>query len=219
MPVIRGEDKTGLLRIPDREWKRWDDTQPIGYAVALTDLNADFDKKIRAMIRMVKRIRNVHLSGQRHPKSFWIEAAVFNLFRSGRLENEGSDADRILAVLEALRADCGATPMRIADPCLGRNLTDSWAQEDYDKFVAVLDKVLGWIHGIANEADVDKAVAAWRKVFGDAFDMTAEAKAEAARASALGTAAKVTETGLVIPLTDPRPGTVARPHTYYGSNG
>jgi len=218
VPVIRGDDKTAILRIPDREWKSWDNTQPIGYAEALTQINADFDKKVRKMIRMLKKIRNVHMASSRVPKSFWIEAAVFNLFRNGRLPNEGTYADRILAVLEALRADCGPTPLRILDPCLGRILTDSWAQEEYDRFVAVLDKVLGHIHGIENEADADKAIAVWRKVFGDAFALTDEDAADAARAKAIGTAAKVTGAGLVLPASDPTKGILSRPHTFYGDN-
>jgi hypothetical protein len=216
VPVIRHGEKTGVLRIPDREWTRWDDTQPIGYAEALNVIHERYDDNVRPMIRMVKRIRNVHLGGMKRPKSFWLEAAVFNVFRSGRLRNEGTTAERIIAVLEALRADCGLLPMRITDPCLGRNLTDSWDQAEYEKFVAALDKVLGFIHEIENEADADKAIAAWRKVFGDAFALTAEDQANADRAKALGVASKVTGTGLVIPATDPRPGTVTRPHTYYG---
>ena len=219
VPVIRGESKTGILRIPDREWTRWDDTQPIGYAQALREMNDRFDGKVRPMIRMAKRIRNVHLKGIKRPKSFWLEAAVFNLFRSGRLANEGSTAERVLAVLEALRADCGIVPMRITDPCLGRTLTDSWTQAEYQAFVDTLDRVLGYIHEIENEADADKAIAAWRRVFGDAFALTAEDQAKADRAKALGVASKVTGAGLVVPTADPRPGTVTRPHTYYGDRG
>lgn len=147
VPVVRpGKDASEILRIPDREWNEWDDTQPIGYADELIELNQTNDEKGLPTIRMFRRIRNHHMrKSLRRPKSFWIEAKVHELWREGRLSKGECWADVMYHLLKAIRADCGSTRLVIYDPCLGRDLTQTWEQAEYDEFVAMLDKVIGYL--------------------------------------------------------------------------
>jgi hypothetical protein len=218
VPVIRpGDDKTAILRIPDREWERWDDTQPIGYAGALSDLNGRHDGNVVPLIRMLKRIKNEHLYTQRRPKSFWLESATFNAVRDGRVTMTGSHADRIAGLLTVLRSDCGPTPMPIYDPCLGRNMTESWEQEEYDRFVKVLDMALTEIHAIRDEADEDVCIAAWQRIFGPVFAADEKKAAAAAEAQAVGRGgSKVTSTGRILPAASPVIGIATPEHRYFG---
>jgi hypothetical protein len=165
---------------------------------------------------MLKRIRNEHLAGQRRPKSFWLEAAVFNAVRDGRVLMAGSHADRITRLLTVLRGDCGPSPMPIYDPCLGRNLTESWEQDEYDRFVKVLDQALAEIDAIREESDADVCIAAWQRIFGPSFAADDKAAATAATAKVIAAGSKVTPAGLVIPVTDPAKGVTAPAHRFFG---
>lgn len=217
VPVIRyGDDKMAILRIPDREWTRWDNTQPIGYAESLTSLNWDNNHKVRKTIRMLKRIRNVHLKSSARPKSYWLEAKVYDLWRQGRLSKDDSYADLIFDMIKEIRRDCGPTPLRIPDPQLRHNLTDSWEQQDYGKFVVVLDDLIETLESIEDEADSDRAVVAWKHVFGDdAFRLSDEAEKALSEATKVANAASVTKVGIVVPASSGL-GTPSPAHRFYG---
>jgi hypothetical protein len=218
VPVIRpGDDKTAILRIPDREWESWDDTQPIGYAEALSDLNGRHDGNLVPLIRMLKRIKNEHLHTQRRPKSFWLESAAFNAVRDGRVAMIGSHAERIAHLLTELHIDCGPTPMPIYDPCLGRNMTKSWEQDEYDRFLKVLDMALADIDAIRDETDESTCIAAWQRIFGPVFAADEKKAALAAEAHAVARGgSKVTPAGRVLPAAAPVIGIPTPEHRFYG---
>jgi hypothetical protein len=219
VPVVRpGDDPSDVLQIPDREWAYWDSTQPIGYGERLTTLNRNNDRKVLPTIRMFKRIRNHHArKGLPRPKSYWLESKVYELWRDGRLSKDTCWADLMYALLKAVRADCGPARLVIFDPCLRRDLTASWEQAEYDEFVAMLDKVIGYLDPIANEADSDKAVAAWKEVFGDdAFELSEAASKAAATARLAAAGATVTQMGTVVPASSEIAGTKIPSHRFYG---
>ena len=216
VPVIRRGDKADRLRIPDRDWNAWDDTQPIGYADRLTSLNEANDKKVRKSIRMLKQVKAYHMPRARRPKSYWLETWVYSLWCDGRMDSTWGYADLAYEMLEKIRADCGATPRQILDPCLFRNLTETWEQAEYDDFVALLDRLLPDLRAIKDDDDADASIAAWRKTFGPAFDLTDEDKKAEADARALTGASKVTGAGLLVPLAAPVKGVPVAPHRFYG---
>lgn len=218
VPVVRPDaDPSAILRIPDRLWERWDDTQPIGYGDKLIALNQSKDEKVLPTIRMFKRIRNHHL-GKGRPKSYWLESKVYELWQTGRLSKDEGWADLMFNLLRAVRADCRlhADRLRIYDPCLGRDLTESWERAEYGRFVAMLDKVLGWLEAISDEADPDKAIGAWKKVFGaEVFEPTDEVKQREASARAVARAPAVTKAGTVVQVATGT-GTASPAHRFYG---
>ena len=221
VPVVRpGDDPSAVLRIPDREWEDWDDTQPLGYADRLTDLNQVYDGKVLRTIRMFKRIRNHNLKKSlRRPKSYWLESKVFAVWNQGRLSSDKNWADLMYDLLKAVRADCGSTRLVIFDPCLGRDITETWEQEEYDEFVAMLDEAIGHLDEIVDERDSDTAVAAWKKVFGpDAFELSDDARKAVDGAKAVAAAATVTSTGAVVPSSPGTRGTASPPHRFYGES-
>jgi Second Messenger Oligonucleotide or Dinucleotide Synthetase domain len=222
VPVVRsGDDPDAVLRIPDREWVGWDDTQPLGYGTQLIELNGANDRKVKRTIRMFKRIREHNLrKGLKRPKSYWLEAKVYAIWKSGRLNGDWSYADLMYQLVNAFRADCGSAPLAIYDPCLGRNLTATWEQAEYNEFVEMLDKVIGYLDPIADEGDSEKAVAAWQKVFGaDVFRLDSDDEQETKKAAeALAGGVTVTRAGLVVPTASGVRGTSAPPHSFYGDD-
>ena len=221
VPVVRpGDDPDDVLRIPDREWVAWDDTQPLGYAAALVELNKAKERKVKRTIRMFKRIREEHLrKSLTRPKSYWLEAEIYEIWREGRLSGDSSYADLMYELLKAIRADCAQHPLRlpIHDPSLGRDLTTTWTQDNYDEFVAMLDKVIAYLDPVADEADPVKAVDAWQHVFGpDVFRLSNETLERTDEASALAAGAKVTAGGLLVPSASPARGIPSQPHRFYG---
>jgi hypothetical protein len=219
VPVVRaGDDAAAVLQIPDREWTRWDSTQPIGYADRLAQLNQSNGEKVLPTIRMFKRIRRRHLAqSMKRPKSYWLEAKVYELWRDGRLSNDKAYADLVYDLLRAIRADCGPNRLVIHDPSLGHDLTATWEQNEYDDFKTMLDTVIGYLDPIANEADADRAVEAWQKVFGaDVFQLSDEAQHAAAAATAAAAGATVTTGGTVYPTGSGTSGVQAPPHRFYG---
>lgn len=220
VPVVRpGHDPSAILRIPDREWERWDETQPLGYADRLTALNQANHRKVLKTIRMFKRIRNYRLrKGLRRPKSYWLEAKVYELWTTSRLSKDKNWADLMYDLLKAVRRDCGPTRLVILDPCLGRDMTATWEQAEYDEFVEMLDEVIDYLEPITTESDSDKAVAAWKQVFGpDVFELSDEARKAADAAKALAGGATVTSVGTVVPVASGTKGTPSLPHRFYGN--
>ena len=128
-------------------------------------------------------------------------------------------ADLMYELLKAIRADCAQHPLRlpIHDPSLGRDLTTTWTQDNYDEFVAMLDKVIAYLDPVADEADPVKAVDAWQHVFGpDVFRLSNETLERTDEASALAAGAKVTAGGLLVPSASPARGIPSQPHRFYG---
>ncbi|MEP7379134.1 MAG: nucleotidyltransferase [Chloroflexota bacterium] len=221
VPVVRwGDDPDAVLRIPDREWVAWDDTQPLGYATSLIEMNGANERKVKRTIRMFKRIRERHLRHSlKRPKSYWLEAKLYDIWKAGRMSKDWSYADLMYRLLTEFRADCAiySTRLPIYDPCLGRDLTTTWEQAEYDEFVDMLDTVIGHLDPIANEGDAETAVGAWQRVFGsDVFRLSNESQGKADEAKALAGNAKVTAGGLLIPRSNPTPGIPSQPHHFFG---
>jgi hypothetical protein len=221
VPVVRpSDDPAEVLQIPDREWERWDDTQPIGYGERLSQLNQANAEKVLPTVRMFKRIRNHRLrKSLRRPKSFWLESKAYSLWREGRLSKDDGWADLMYALLKAVRADCQLEPdrLRIYDPCLGRDLTDTWEQSEYDEFVGMLDDVIGVLGPISSADDAGAAIEAWKKVFGpDVFELSEDATKAAGAGRAVAADAIVTKTGRLVPAATGIVGVPVPPNRYYG---
>ena len=229
VPVIRpGDDPTAVLEIPDREWTTWVPTQPLGYGKRLSEVNADWGGEVVPMIRYFKRIK-FHNMPTGRPKSYWSEVMVYRLFADGVLPRTKplgatfNQAERMLQVLRGVLANYGQNalygmqPPQVADPCLGNNIAHAWPNEDYLRWVKMLRNVVETIEAVEDSTDRDESIAAWQKVFGaDVFKPSEEAvAAEAARAKAIATGAKIAG-GSIVPAGTATGGLVVPAHRAYG---
>ena len=101
--VERGIDKP--LTIPDRDWSRWVETHPLGYADKLSELNGEHQDKVVPLIKLVKHWRDVQMC-YRRPKSYWLECLVYHLIDDGKITTKRrSYAELVQLVLAFIAQD------------------------------------------------------------------------------------------------------------------
>jgi hypothetical protein len=220
--VDRGIDKP--LAIPDRDWSRWVETHPLGYADKLSELNGKHQDKVVPLIKLVKHWRDVQMC-YRRPKSYWLECLVYHLIDNGKVATKRrSYAELFQLVLASIAQDFrqdlemeGKVP-EILDPMLGNNVAHNWERAAFETFMHRIDESLGWAERAIAEDDEEKAVELWQKVFGEEwFPTEVEAqKAMRLRADALAGAVFVTSEGRVVTGKQERPAIQVPPQRFYG---
>lgn len=213
------------LWVPDREWSKWIESDPLGYNKALSTLNADSGEKAVPLIKLFKHWRTVQMQ-RRRPKSYWLEALVYRHLDRGWVATAGKSyaelfTDLLRSVRDRFQAayDEDRVP-RIPDPMLGHNVAESWELPAFRSFMSRLNDSIGWAErALAKDRDeIDEAIELWQKVFGDEyFTNSSDARrlqfAEWAGSSSLF----VTGAGRVLTKkpTD-QPTVASRPHNFYG---
>jgi len=190
--VEHGIDKP--LTIPDRDWSRWVETHPLGYADKLSELNGKHQDKGVPLIKLAKHWRDEHMC-YRRPKSYWLECLVYHLINGGTISTKGrSYAALFQSVLASIAQDFrqyleqeGKVP-EILDPMLGNNVAHNWERAAFETFMRRIDESLGWAERAIAEDDKEKAVELWQKVFGAEWFPT-EKEVEAQKAMRLCAAA------------------------------
>lgn len=213
------------LWVPDREWSRWVESDPLGYGGALSNLNAETGGKTVPLIKLVKHWRTVQMQ-RRRPKSYWLEALVYRHLDRGWVTADGKSYAKLFTeVLRSIRdrfeptLDGGGVPA-ISDPMLGHNVAFNWERPAFESFMARLSESIGWAErALAKDRDeLDEAVTLWQKIFGsDYFTDSPEAR-RLQRAEWLGMGATfVTSCGGVLGERPVDKSSVAsRPHRFYG---
>lgn len=178
VPVrLTTDDHNDVLLVPDREWKRWVKTQPLGYGQHLSDLNRDHEGKVVPLVKMLKHWRDTHFA-RRRPKSYWLECLVVRHIEREFVTTCGCGYGEIVADLfESIHAklkakldEPGAVPS-IPDPMLGNevNVAWNWDRSHFETFMKRVDDCRNWARRAVEEEDDDEAVELWQKVFGTAF--------------------------------------------------
>lgn len=220
--AVRGIDKP--LTIPDRDWSRWVETHPLGYADKLSELNGKHQDKVVPLIKLVKHWRDVQMC-YRRPKSYWLECLVYHLINDGKITTKRrSYAELFQLVLASIAQDFrqyldkdGKVP-KIPDPMLGNNVAHNWERAAFETFMRRVDESLGWAERAIAADDEEKAVELWQKVFGEEwFPTEVEAqKAMRLRSAALAGTLYVTPEGRVVTSKQERPGIQVPPQRFYG---
>ncbi len=220
--AIQGIDKP--LAIPDRDWSRWVDTHPLGYADKLSELNGKHQDKVVPLIKLFKHWRDVQMC-YRRPKSYWLECLIYHQINDGKVTTKGrSSAELFQLVLASIVQDfrqdlekAGKVP-EIPDPMLGNNVAHNWERAAFETFMRRVDESLGWAERAIAEDDVEQVVALWQKVFGEEwFPSEVEAqKAIRLRDAALAGNLFVTSNGRVTIGRPERQSVQVPPQRFYG---
>lgn len=230
LDVVPAWLKNGIdqpLWVPDREWKRWVESDPLGYRSALSELNAETGDKAVPLVKIVKHWRTVQMQRQR-PKSYWLEALVYqHLYRGWVAASGKSYAELFTEMLRSIHdrfqptLDASGVPV-IPDPMLGHNVAFNWERRAFESFMARLSESLGWAdRALAKERDdLDEAVALWQKVFDANYFTDSPEARRLQRAEWLGMGATfVTASGNVLgERPADQPSVVSRPHRFYGDS-
>jgi hypothetical protein len=207
VPVVMTTDSTkDTLVVPDRDWDKWVDTRPIGYAVMLSKLNSAHEDKVVPLVKMVKQWKE-HNFTNRRPKSYWLEVLVYRHIDKGWVTTSGKGFAEILADLfssiyeryeDHYHAD---TVPAIPDPALGNNVAWNWDRAAFETFMRRVEEAEAALRKAVTKDSVETAVDRCRSIFGDLFPAIedvnkAEAREQAAQyADAYNTGSLYTTVG------------------------
>jgi hypothetical protein len=223
VPLVAVDGTYKPLLVPDRELGKWIKTDPLGYQEALSSLNAEHEEKVVPLIKMHKEWRDFQMKVRR-PKSYWLECLIYAEVNNARVTTTrlsyaelyrkllDSIYDRFLGALEA-----SARVPAIYDPQLGSNVASGWQRDEFEAYMNRIDESRKWA-GEALEADAKKAIALWRRIFGDAFPESISEEAEKMATAALASGLYVSSRGIVETMERRLPSaTITIPkHEFYG---
>jgi len=190
VPTLIPEGTANVLLVPDREWKKWIDSHPLGYAEALSQLNTDSGEKAVPLIKLFKHWRSIQMT-YRRPKSYYLEALVYRHLSMGWVDAAGkSHAELFTEMLRSVHSrwevvlEEEAKVPRIPDPMLCHNVAFNWERAAFETFMWRLKESIGWAERdlTKDEDQMGEAIALWQKVFGaeyfvDAPDLRMREKA------------------------------------------
>lgn len=231
VPAVLDGDLDQPLRVPDRPKCEWIQSDPLGYAEHLSDLNKNHGNKLVPLIKLLKAWRDEQMK-LRRPKSYVLEVILLQGVESGDLvlcdrgtaENVHDALQYVTDRFEVLM-DEGKESPRIADPQIPSSfVTKGWERAAFETFMRRAREARRTAARALNAEDVLTASEAWGSVFGSRWPEEAEVK-EAARIEAKGVQpgdASVLPTGLIVGgalgLADATTKAVAsRPTRYHGS--
>lgn len=218
--IIKNGDHHGVLLVPDKTREEWIESQPIGYADALTSLHQANSDKVKPQVRLLKVWRDSRMTNMR-PKSYWLECLVFHAFDGGSVGADGLSTGPIFAdVLEHLvnrlnpAVNAGGVP-HIADPMLGMNVAAGWEPNHARALLNRLREDATVARRAIETNDEDEAVEQWSRVFPGTFPSSPADAKKTLGDHLLGSRAAVTSGGVL--LTSQRPGAVNLPRAHaYG---
>lgn len=175
VPAVAQDGIGEPLVIPDRDWSRWVETDPLGYADCLSKLNKAHDGKVVPLVKLLKHWRDVHME-RRRPKSYWLECMIYHQVSTGSLETaERSYAEVWCNLLDGLQEEhapyldkYNAVP-EVRDPMLGNNVAHKWERAAFETFMRRLDWSCACSRRALETIKSTDAVLEWQKVFGDAW--------------------------------------------------
>lgn len=173
VPALLPDGLDQPLLVPDREWKEWVASDPLGYAKALSALNAGASDKAVPLIKLFKHWRTVQMQ-RRRPKGYWLEALTYRHLDQGWVTADGKSyaelfTDLLTSIWDRFQeAYEGDGVPEIPDPMLGHDLAFNWERAAFEAFMRRLDESIGWAErALAKERDeIDVAISLWQKVFG-----------------------------------------------------
>jgi hypothetical protein len=199
VPIIAPNGLDNPLEVPDRDWDEWVETDPLGYANTLTELNQENGEKIVPLIKMFKHWRDVQMKILR-PKSYWLECMVFNLVSDKKITTDGKSYselfhDLLAAVCEQYSKylETEKDVPEIRDPMLGKNVAFNWERKAFEAFMRCIDESLNWASKALDAETHDEAIELWQKIFGEEWFPTQCSKGLTFQGSTL----YVTSTGKV----------------------
>lgn len=178
VPAVATDGLDQPLQIPDRDWEKWIETDPLGYGGSLSVLNQAQKEKVVPLAKLFKHWRDVQMIYLR-PKSYWLEVLTYHLFMEGILSADGKSYAELfrdllggtLSRFEAVWADKEVDVPAIDDPRLGNNIAHNWTRNEFDRFMTCLQQSHGWAERALAQPATDEgkiqAITLWRNIFGE----------------------------------------------------
>jgi hypothetical protein len=172
VPAVAPDGMGEPLMIPDREWVKWVETHPLGYADCLSGLNKSHGEKIVPLVKLLKHWRDVQMAW-RKPKSYWLECMIYHQFAAENVETaDRSYAEIWCDLLDSLQEEYapylekGHAVPEVADPMLGKNVAYNWERAGFETFMRRLDWSCEHSRKALDTVNLTDAVLEWQQVFG-----------------------------------------------------
>ena len=224
VPVTAPNGVDDVLYIPDRDWSKWVETQPLGYSLALSKLNRENGGKVVRLIKLFKHWRDVQMNILR-PKSYWLECLIYNLVSKMVIKTDGkSYAELSYDILNAINIEF--TPYLntkdkvppISDPMLKNNVAWNWERSAFETFMRRVEESLKWASR-ALEEEQEQAINLWKKVFGnDFFPSNLENSLSTYSRAALTGSLHTSPNGLIGITVEKNPSLPIPQHKFYGED-
>jgi hypothetical protein len=155
-------DSKAPLEVPRRN-EDWHDTAPAQYTQWCTDQGVRFARTVK----MLKRWREVHQPAHN------VKSIVLQVLAAQNLGSQNSDAEALVATLEAIQEALAASPdapPRIENPVLAaEDLAARWEGSSYQNFRNELDEAVKLARQALDSTDEDESHDLWQKLLGDDF--------------------------------------------------
>jgi Second Messenger Oligonucleotide or Dinucleotide Synthetase domain len=228
VPARMPQGKNEPLSVPDRDWNKWIQSDPLGFAKTLSEVNQSNGQMVVPLIKMFKHWRCFQMT-YRRPKSYYLEALVFQHVVKGWISTDGkSYAELFTDLIRSVHgrwqdtlASADDVPT-IPDPMLQHNVAFNWDRAAFETFMARLGESVKWSERALNKSQeqLDEAVVLWQKVFGsDYFIDTADIRLRQKAVWISSGTAYVASSGRVTPSPSLSEKSIPSPkHKFYGED-
>jgi hypothetical protein len=211
--VVPYLERAGGSYITNRDENRFELTNPEGYSDWVDQQNRTTAGHFIEVIRLVKYLRDFKTTFS--AKSVLLTTMLGSRVNSAHLLGDpGYYADMPTALLHIVGdlddyLQANPTMPVITDPsCPSQDFNHRWDQAEYANFRNQIHRYAGWISDAFTEADRDKSLVAWQRIFGDGFQQPPMALSEAAKASSATDTEEFLERDHNIPIVRPSAHTV-----------
>src|SRR4030067_3870088 len=143
--VLKGEiDDT--LWVPDKDWNKWIESNPLGYGKYLSGLNKKHGGKVIPLVKMLKQWRDTQMI-YRRPKSYWLECLIVNYVEDDQIIIDDKSHAEIFANLLKEIFDNYSNVIEkenkvpiIPDPMLRNNVAWNWERPEFETFMRRVDE-------------------------------------------------------------------------------
>lgn len=148
----------------------FEETNPGGFSDWMQERDTLTGGNLRKVIRLMKYLRD-------YKNTFDCVSVILTTLLGGRVQAFNADsryADiptafvSLLEDLDSWLAEYDEMPLLDDPSCPGTSFNHRWTEEKYQNFKAMITKYAGWAREAIN-AEEDKALVAWQKLFGPEF--------------------------------------------------
>ena len=178
VPYVVRDDGTGwIVNYADDAWEQ---TNPEGFTDWMQSKDQIAQGNLRRVLRLLKYVRD-------SKNTFSCKSVILTTIVGDRTQDWDAAAryrdvpTALVTILEDLHEWLDLRPVLppIEDPsCPGTYFHHRWDQEQYANFANQIERYAGWAREAFDEADRDRSLAAWQRIFGPDFKAPATAVSE-----------------------------------------
>jgi len=178
VPIIEPVGYSGKLYIADRKLEEWIETNPPKHTEWTTEVNASAGGRFKPLVKMVKWWRRAKPTISKKPKGFILECVAASKMSPTEKHYGELFVDMLQTVVDTYGwyISLGIVP-DIEDPGVpGNSVTKGLSFAAFEGFYNKAKEHAETGRKALEEEESEKAVALWRKIFGDRFPKFGDTK-------------------------------------------